>query len=307
MREDICKKPPDCCSPFQLCVVVSGGDGVIRSKRFIPYSVVSTSHISTFIRMRTEEISLGLHQVGRQPAPAVGIKVGQGGGDAGAANTCTYSQLHNLPPSCLPICQVLGKLRVHQQVGQVGVAKVGLFDAVQEAGTDDATTLPDTAQTCQIDIPALIHTLGLDDVVALGITADLRSVESILDVGDQLGLINRASGYIRNHTSHSVGFSHARNTTLIPHLHVMQFIFDRSSKYLPGDATPKLLYMASAARRSSLSPDRKRASRAEAMVGAAIECSAACWMVHLPVPCVKKQQQKVLKKQAEKVATPSIR
>lgn len=40
-----------------------------------------------------------------------------------------------------PLRQVLPKLGVHQQVGQVGVAVVGLLDAVQEAGADDAAAL----------------------------------------------------------------------------------------------------------------------------------------------------------------------
>mmetsp|Transcript_37825 Transcript_37825/g.60653 ORF Transcript_37825/g.60653 Transcript_37825/m.60653 type:complete len:262 (+) Transcript_37825:394-1179(+) len=48
--------------------------------------------------------------------------------------------------------------------------------------------------------------------------------------------------------------------------------------------SPAAEYTASAATRSSLRPDKKRASRLEATVGIATDSSAACCTVHLPVP-----------------------
>ena len=49
-----------------------------------------------------------------------------------------------------------------------------------------------------------------------------------------------------------------------------------------GGCNPFVSKKSEAATRSSLAPDRKRASRAASIVGAATESSAACWTVHLP-------------------------
>ena len=46
-----------------------------------------------------------LHEVGGQAAAAVGVEVGQGGGDPGGRDPGAHRQLHHAPPSCLPARQ----------------------------------------------------------------------------------------------------------------------------------------------------------------------------------------------------------
>lgn len=48
---------------------------------------------------------------------------------------------HHTTPACIPLRDLLGKLRVHQQVGQLRVAPVRVMDLLQEHGADDAAAL----------------------------------------------------------------------------------------------------------------------------------------------------------------------
>mmetsp|Transcript_36276 Transcript_36276/g.89367 ORF Transcript_36276/g.89367 Transcript_36276/m.89367 type:complete len:204 (-) Transcript_36276:1022-1633(-) len=59
---------------------------------------------------------------------------------------------------------------------------------------------------------------------------------------------------------------------------------DSAGALASAGARPAAVNTASAATRSSLRPDRKRASREAATVGMATDSSAACCTVHLPVP-----------------------
>jgi hypothetical protein len=82
-----------------------------------------------------------LHHVGWQPLPPVRVKVAQAGCHAWHWHAVADGHGHHPPPAGIALRQLLGKLRVHQQVGQRLVTPVGLLDAVKESGADDAATL----------------------------------------------------------------------------------------------------------------------------------------------------------------------
>uniref|UniRef100_A0A0A9EVS4 Pgd2 n=1 Tax=Arundo donax TaxID=35708 RepID=A0A0A9EVS4_ARUDO len=108
-----------------------------------PLGVERTRHVDPLVGVSPKVVPLRLHQVGGQPVPAVRVKVGQASGHARGANTIVDGKADHPAPCRLPVHDLLRELRVHEEVGEVGVPVVGLLDAVEEDGADDAPSLPD--------------------------------------------------------------------------------------------------------------------------------------------------------------------
>mmetsp|Transcript_13321 Transcript_13321/g.32540 ORF Transcript_13321/g.32540 Transcript_13321/m.32540 type:complete len:562 (-) Transcript_13321:464-2149(-) len=168
--------------------VRGGGDGVGRAERLVPHCVEPALLVGALVRVRAEKVALRLHQVGGQPLAAVRVKVGQRRGEAGGGHALRHRHAHHAPPRSVALCHLLGELGVDEQVGQRGVARVRLGDLVQEHGADDAAALPDARQAAQVDAPLLLLALGLDDVEALRVGADLGRVQRGAHVRHQLRL-----------------------------------------------------------------------------------------------------------------------
>src|SRR5699024_3635101 len=65
-------------------------------------------------------------------------------------------------------------------------ALVGLGDAVEEAGADDAAAAPDPRHRAEVDVPAVLLRAGCDLVEALGVGDELRGVQRLLEIVDEL-------------------------------------------------------------------------------------------------------------------------
>mmetsp|Transcript_2797 Transcript_2797/g.6129 ORF Transcript_2797/g.6129 Transcript_2797/m.6129 type:complete len:471 (-) Transcript_2797:146-1558(-) len=182
-----------CCTAC-LGVVLRCGDGVSAAEGLIPHRVEPALCISPLVGVAAKEVALGLDQVGRQAGTAVGVKVSKGGGDAGDGHAGRDGLPCHAPPGRLALGQLLREEGVDQEVGEGGVALVGLADVVQEAGADNAAALPDPGQSSQVDVPVLLLALGLDDVHALGVAADLGGVQRLAHVVHQLGLVDTGDG-----------------------------------------------------------------------------------------------------------------
>ncbi len=63
---------------------------------------------------------------------------------------------------------------------------VRLADAVQELGPDDAAAAPDRRHRPEVDVPVVLIAARDDVVEALGVRDDLRGVQSVADVLDEL-------------------------------------------------------------------------------------------------------------------------
>ncbi|BAS95794.1 Os06g0111550, partial [Oryza sativa Japonica Group] len=108
-----------------------------------PLGVEGAGHVDPLVGVSPEIVPLCLHQVGRQPVPPVGVEVRETRRHAWGADAIVDGKADHPAPCRLPVHDLLSELRVHEQVGEVGVPVVGLLDAVQEDGTDDAPSLPD--------------------------------------------------------------------------------------------------------------------------------------------------------------------
>ncbi len=89
----------------------------------------------------------------------------------------------------LGLAEHVFKERIEHKVGQIGVGAVGVGDAVEEAGTDDATAAPDGGDATEVELPVFLGPHGLDEVETLGVADDLGGVEGVVDLLDEFLLV----------------------------------------------------------------------------------------------------------------------
>jgi hypothetical protein len=71
-----------------------------------------------------------------------------------------------------------------------------ILDGAKEDSANDAAPLPDLGQPAQVQVPALLQALGLDQIHALGVAADLCGVEGLADVVNE-GLLVHGGSWLR--------------------------------------------------------------------------------------------------------------
>src|SRR5699024_4262210 len=77
---------------------------------------------------------------------------------------------------------LLQEVLIQQQGRQLRVSLIGIDDAVEETGADDAATTPDAGQVPGVDVPTVFFRTREDLVEALGIGDHLRRVKRATDV-----------------------------------------------------------------------------------------------------------------------------
>ena len=102
-----------------------------------------TFFICTFIRMRTEVVTLRLNQVGRQYGSAIAVVVRYCSGEGRHRNTILYSVCYNITQRLLVFVSNLLKVRCQKQVRDTCIFSIGIGDFLQELGADDATCTED--------------------------------------------------------------------------------------------------------------------------------------------------------------------
>ncbi len=88
-------------------------------------------------------------------------------------------------PRALCAAERLDEVRGGEQHGQVGVCGVGVGDAVEELGADDAAAAPDLRHRAEVDVPAVLRRRRRDLVEALRVGDDLRRVQGEAHVLDE--------------------------------------------------------------------------------------------------------------------------
>ena len=99
--------------------------------------------IGALIGVGAEAVAHRLYQVLRQTAAAVTVDVIEGSAEAGHRNAGLGGSGDNGAQGRQAAVDLVGKPRIHHQVGQAWIAVVGILNALQQAGADDAAPFPD--------------------------------------------------------------------------------------------------------------------------------------------------------------------
>ncbi len=88
--------------------------------------------ICALIGVCSEEVALGLGEVGRETGPPVLVKVAKGRREGRAGNASSNAQGNHTTPCGLSGVHLFGELWVHEEVGKAGVAVICALDAIEE-------------------------------------------------------------------------------------------------------------------------------------------------------------------------------
>mmetsp|Transcript_20099 Transcript_20099/g.37764 ORF Transcript_20099/g.37764 Transcript_20099/m.37764 type:complete len:251 (-) Transcript_20099:705-1457(-) len=140
--------------------------------------------------MGTEEITLGLCEVSREPLAAVGVVIRKGSRERRTRDPRINGKFDNGSKSLLAFDDILGKIRINQKTWQCSVFVEGALDAVEENGTNNAPSLPDTGNLAKVELPVEAFASLFNQSHTLCITADLRSVHCVADHTDKFLFFN---------------------------------------------------------------------------------------------------------------------
>ena len=145
--------------------------------------------VRALVGVGTEEIALGLEEVGGEAFGAVAVVVAEGGAEGGDGDAVEGGDAHHFPPALLGLAEHVLEERVEHEVRELRVGAVGVGDAVEEAGADDATAAPNGGDAAEVEAPVLLLAHGFDQIETLSVADDLGGVEGVVDLLDELFLV----------------------------------------------------------------------------------------------------------------------
>eukprot|EP00968_Pinguiococcus_pyrenoidosus_P018177 scaffold1867_cov247-Pinguiococcus_pyrenoidosus.AAC.14 len=154
--------------------------------RLGPLAVEVSGAVRALVAVAAKEVALRLREVGRQARPAVRVKIVERGGKARHRDAARDREGDDAPPGRLALVQVGREGRVDHQIRQLRIGREGGADAIQEASAYDAAAPPDAGALGKVDAPVHLVRCRPDEGHALGIAADLRRVQRILHIRDDL-------------------------------------------------------------------------------------------------------------------------
>ena len=154
-----------------------------------PIGVERAGLVGAFVGVGAEVVALGLQQVCRQAVAAVAVVVGQGGGERGDGDAEFGGRCDDVPPRVLGFVDRFGEVRREQQVFELRIGVERFFDAVEEHGPDDAAAAPEHGTVAVVERPVVFRRGRLHLHEALGVAADLRGVERVANLIDELLLV----------------------------------------------------------------------------------------------------------------------
>ncbi len=118
--------------------------------------------VQALVGVGTEEVALGLEEVGGEAFGAVAVVVAEGGRERGNRDAVEGGDAHHFAPALLGLAEHVLEERVEHEVRELRVGAVGIGDAVEEAGADDATATPDGGDAAEVEAPVLLLAHGFD-------------------------------------------------------------------------------------------------------------------------------------------------
>ena len=115
-----------------------------------------TFFIGTFIRMRTEVVTLRLDQVGRQYGSAIAVVVRHCSGEGRYRDTVLHSVSNHVTQRLLVFVRDFLEVRCQQQIRDTCIFSIGIGDFLQELGADDATCTEDLRDFTVVQIPVVL-------------------------------------------------------------------------------------------------------------------------------------------------------
>ncbi len=157
-----------------------------------PQRVECAFLVDALVGVRAEEVALSLHERGGEAVGTDAVVVRQRRRERRRRDTGLGCRDDDSAPGGLGAGDRLGEVRGGEQDRQVRRLGVGVGDAVEELGADDAAAAPDLADRAEVDVPAVLGGAGADLVEALRVGDDLRGVEREADVFDErVGVLDR--------------------------------------------------------------------------------------------------------------------
>ena len=150
--------------------------------------------VESFVGVGPEEVALRLEEVGGEAGGAVAVVVAEAGGEGGHGNAVKSSERDHFAPVLLGAVEDVLEEGVEHEIHEAGIAAVGVRDAVEEAGADDAAAAPDGSDAAEIEAPVLLFAHGFDEVESLGVADDFRCVEGVVHFLDEGGLVSGEGG-----------------------------------------------------------------------------------------------------------------
>ena len=145
--------------------------------------------VEALVGVGTEEVALGLQEVGREAGGAVAVVVAEAGAERWDGDAVEGGECDDFTPVLLGFGQQVLEEGGEHEVAQLGVLAVSVGDAVEEAGADDATATPDGGDAAEVEAPIFLLAHGFDEVETLRIGDDLGGVECVVHFLDQFGFV----------------------------------------------------------------------------------------------------------------------
>src|SRR5690606_35041352 len=149
-----------------------------------PVDVVRAVGVHPPVCLRTEQVSLPLHQGGRQSLGPQPVVVRERRTKSGYGNGGSSRRGHSAPPALLAGHHGVPEVVVEEEGRQVWPPLVRLSTPVKEPRPDDASAPPDGREGAKIDIPAVLVRAGSDHVEPLRVGDDLGRVQRLPDIVD---------------------------------------------------------------------------------------------------------------------------
>src|SRR5665213_972246 len=158
-----------------------------------PQGVKRAFLVGSAVAVRSEVVTQSLDQVGGASSTPIAVVISERCREGWDRHATLHRSADDPAPRGLSGGEDLLKKWGEHQVGEIGLLLVGLLNAVEELGPDDATTTPDRGEAAQVEIPSILDRTSPEVLKPLRVGNDLRGVKRIPDVGDQTRVLECAT------------------------------------------------------------------------------------------------------------------
>src|SRR4029079_16440473 len=123
---------------------------------YLPLAMHCSRPIDTLVGMGTKGVALGLRQALRQPRSSIRVKVAERRGMRQHWNACAPRAGDGPAPPAPGGIKRLANRRVEQQVDPIRLGLERVANGIEQPCADNTTSLPDSADLREVDVPAVL-------------------------------------------------------------------------------------------------------------------------------------------------------